>query len=275
LKKDRVSKPIGKIKVRRPDLVYMRNIRLEIEYDGTNYNGWQVQRHNPQAASRKCRTIQETIEKVLCKILQEKVRLIGSGRTDSGVHARAQVANFRTNSEIAPDKLWKALNGLLPSDIAVTVVEEVPLAFHSRYCAKSKKYRYTILNRRYPGAIERNFCYFCPYPLDVKSMAKAGRYLRGRHDFSAFRTCDKKKSSSQRTIKELRVRKERSFIYIDVEADGFLYNMVRSIAGTLIEVGRGKLSALQVKKILYKKNRALAGPTAPARGLCLMAVRYK
>jgi tRNA pseudouridine38-40 synthase len=254
----------------------MRNISLDIEYDGTDYNGWQIQRRHAVKSRRgKSKTVQETIEKVLCKILQEKVRLIGSGRTDSGVHARAQIANFHTNSKIDPDKLLKGLNGLLPDDIAVRAVKEVPLGFHSRYSAKSKKYRYAILNRRYPCAIERNFCYFHAYPLDVKLMAKAARYLRGRHDFSAFRTCDKKKSASIRTISEISVRKKGDFIYIDVEADGFLYNMVRSIAGTLIDVGRGKLSALEIKKILLSKNRALAGPTAPARGLCLMAVKYK
>jgi len=254
----------------------MRNIKLVIEYDGTNYNGWQIQHHNVTKSPRqKSKTIQETIEKALCKILQEKVKLIGSGRTDSGVHARAQAANFSTSCEIPADKLLKGLNGLLPDDIVITAVQEVGLAFHSRYSAKSKKYRYTILNRGYPSAVERNFCYFYSYPLDLKSMARAAKYLRGRHDFSAFRSSGKKGSSSIRTIVEISVTKEGDFVYIDVEADGFLYNMARSIAGTLLEVGRGKISHSDVKSILFKRNRALAGPTAPAKGLCLLAVRYK
>ncbi len=294
----------------------MRNIRLEIEYDGTNYYGWQVQnspclagprlrreasrqaqstvpallarfasvrlgepkarrearragRHGPQK-----RTIQQTIENALQKILQEKVKLICSGRTDTGVHAQAQVANFKTASPIGLDKLHFGLNALLPEDIAVTRVTHAPVDFHSRFCAKSKVYQYVILNSKHRSVFFRNSAYFCRYPLNINLMRKEAKALLGRHNFSAFCASAGKLKNQVKTIKKITISKRNNLITITVKADGFLYNMVRNIAGTLIDIGRGKLSENSLKKILFSKNRRLAGPTAPAKGLYLLKIGY-
>lgn len=253
----------------------MRNLRLQIEYDGTDYAGWQVQNRQPSSVSRRPqKTIQEVIEKALRKILREKVRLIASGRTDAGVHALGQVANFKTNSAIAPAKLRQALNALLPDDICIGRAEEVPLDFHSRFDARSKVYRYCLLNRPHPSAILRNMVYFYPYPLDMRLMQKEARCLLGRHDFKSFQAADKKERSSQRTIKKLKISREHDTICFDIEADGFLYNMARNIVGTIIEIGRGRFPEGSLKRILLAKDRRLAGPTAPAKGLCLLEVKY-
>jgi len=245
----------------------MRNIKLTIEYAGTNYAGWQVQ-------NKKHRTIQGTLEKALRKILRKRIKLIGSGRTDSSVHAKAQVANFKTDSSIAIEKLRKALNAVLPDDISVIKTEEAGLDFHSRFFAKSKVYRYTILNRPSRPAILRDTAYFFSYPLNLKLMRKDARALLGRHNFKSFQAADKKRRDTTRTIKNLKITRDKDSIYIDIEADGFLYNMVRNIVGTLIEIGRGKLPEGSTKKILLARNREFAGPTAPAQGLCLLEVKY-
>jgi tRNA pseudouridine38-40 synthase len=245
----------------------MRNIKLTVEYEGTNYSGWQTQK------SRRQPTIEKTIEEVLEKVLQENVKLIGSGRTDAGVHAKAQVANFKTRSRIELTKLHNALNGITPPDIVVTKIQEVPSGFHARYSAKSKLYRYTILNRKYPNAHLRNFVYFYSSSLDVNLMKRKAKILLGKNDFKSFQSSDKKIRDSLRTIKRIEVKKKGEYIYIDVEADGFLYKMVRNIVGTLIEIGRGR--QIDLKKILHLRKRELAGPPAPASGLCLIKVRYK
>lgn len=250
-----------------------RNIKLIIEYDGTNYAGWQVQRKT-QNAKRKAHTIQQTLEKTLQKILQEKIKIIASGRTDAGVHAKAQVANFKTNSSITLKKLQRALNGLLPDDIVITKIEEVGLYFHSRFDAKSKVYRYTILNCAYPSALLKDMVYFYPYLLDIKLMQKEARVLLGKHSFKSFQASDNKERNTIKKIKRLKITKDKDLIYIDIEANGFLYNMVRNIVGTLIEIGRGKLPKDSLRKILLAQNRKLAGPTAPAKGLCLFEVKY-
>ena len=245
----------------------MRNIKLTIEYAGTNYAGWQVQ-------NKKHRTLQETLEKALQKILQKRIKIIGSGRTDAGVHAQAQVANFKTDSSIAIEKLQKALNAVLPDDISVIKTEEAGLDFHSRFSAKSKVYRYTILNRSSRPAILKDTVYFSPYPLNLKLMRKEARAILGRHNFQSFQAADKKERDATRNIKNLKITRDKDFIYIDIEAEGFLYNMVRNIVGTLIEIGRGKLPEGSTKKILLARNRKFAGPTVPAQGLCLLAVKY-
>lgn len=247
----------------------MCNLKLEIEYDGTGYCGWQLQSRNKHKKS-----IQEVLEKTLQKILQEKIKLIGAGRTDAGVHALAQVANFKTKSNIALDRLQRALNGLLPDDIAVSRLEEVNPGFHSRFDASSKVYRYIILNRSYPSAFLRKRVYFCPYPLNIKLMQEESKVLLGRHNFKAFQAADKIERDALKTIKKLDISRDKDLIYIDIEADGFLYNMVRNIVGTLIEIGRGKLKKRELKKILLAKDRRFAGPTVPAKGLCLLEVKY-
>lgn len=253
----------------------MRNIKLTIEYAGTNYAGWQVQNScQLPVVSRQSKTIQGTIEKAIKKIIHEKVKLIGSGRTDAGVHARAQVANFKTDSSIAIEKLQKALNAVLPDDISVIKTEEARLDFHSRFSAKSKVYRYTILNRPSRSALSKDTVYFLSYPLNLRLMQEEAKVLLGRHNFRSFQAQDKKGRDTMRTIKNLKISRNRDFIYIDIEADGFLYNMVRNIVGTLIEIGRGKLLEGSTKKILLARNRKFAGPTVSAKGLCLLEVKY-
>jgi tRNA pseudouridine38-40 synthase len=246
----------------------MRNLKLTIEYDGTNYCGWQVQKIS------KKKSIQETIEKSLQKILQEKSRLIAQGRTDAGVHAEAQVANFKTKSNISIEKIQKALNGLLPQDIKIIRIEEKPLSFHSRFDARYKVYRYTILNRPYPSAFLRNTAYFYPYPLNIKLIQKEARCLLGRHNFKALQGSGEREKHTVRTIKRIYLVKDRDLIYTYIMANGFLKNMARNIVGTLIEIGRERLGPGSLKKILLSQNRKLAGPTAPAKGLCLVKVVY-
>jgi len=244
----------------------MRNILLKIEYEGTGYSGWQYQKN--------ARSIQETIEAALKRITSRRARLISCGRTDAGVHALGHIANFKTDSDIELFKLQRALNSVLPKDIAIKETREVPLEFHSRFAAKSKTYRYTIINGRAPSAISRNFTVHIPYKLNLPLMKKEAKVLSGKHDFKSFQAAGHDERSSVRTVKKLIIKKSGGKIIIDVEADGFLYNMVRNIAGTLIDIGRGKIPAGSMARILKAKNRKLAGQTAPAKGLCLMEVKY-
>lgn len=247
-----------------------RNIRLTIEYDGTRFAGWQA-----QSTAKKLKTIQQEIEKAASRLLGEKIKLTGSGRTDSGVHAEAQTANFRTNSTLPPRNIKRGLNSYLPRDIAITSAKDVPLKFHSRFDAKEKLYRYTIINRKVRSPLLRRYVVACSYDLDISAMKKAAGYLIGKKDFKSFQTTDKKDRRSVRCIKRLDItRKKTSIIEIYIQADGFLYNMVRNIVGTLIDVGRGRISPEEVKDILKKRHRPAAGQTAPAKGLCLVRVFY-
>jgi len=251
----------------------LKNILLKIEYDGTNYRGWQTQK-TPGERS-KFKTIQQTLENILTKILKEPVKLFASGRTDAGVHAAGQIANFKTHTQIPLTKLKVAVNSLLPYDIRIKTVKQVGLDFHARYDAKSKVYQYTILNKSEHSVFTRNFSTYIRYPLDVELMRKEAKAFLGKHDFKSFQASDKRVRNSVRTIKMISVKKRRGYIYINIEADGFVYNMVRNIAGTLIELGRGKLQAGSIKKILQAKNRIYAGRIASARGLRLLKVNYK
>ncbi|NQS99499.1 MAG: tRNA pseudouridine(38-40) synthase TruA [Candidatus Omnitrophica bacterium] len=245
----------------------MRNIKVTVEYDGTNYAGWQVQ--NNQL------TIQAAIEKALARILQQKVRVIGSGRTDSGVHALGQVANFKTKSRLKCENIQRALNRALPADIRIKDILDAQEVFHARFSAKSKLYRYTIVNHSFHPPHLRYYSYLVKYPLKLGKIRSAAQHLVGRHDLRSFQAVDKRLRPSVRTIKRLDVRRKENLIYLDIEADGFLYRMVRNIVGTLIEVGRGRLKPQDIKTILRAKNRAYAGPCAPAKGLCLVEVTYK
>lgn len=259
-----------------------RNLKLEIEYDGTNYCGWQIQKSHQVTRLQGHKSIQETIEKTLSKILQEKIHLIASGRTDARVHALAQTANFKTRSKILTDKLQKALNSLLPEDIVINSIEEADENFHSRFSAKSKTYRYLILNQPYPSVFLKDKAYFCPHKLNIRLMRREALFLSGRHDFKGFCSSGSSVKSTVRTIKRISVgpiqyslcAQCRPLIAIDVEADGFLYNMVRSIVGTLLDIGRGRFEKGRVRKILDTKNRKLCGITAPAKGLYLVKVIY-
>jgi tRNA pseudouridine38-40 synthase len=246
----------------------MRNIKLSIQYDGTNYFGWQAQKRTTLP------TIQDIIEAALRQILQEDIKLISAGRTDRGVHALAQVANFKTEKRTSLEKLHIAVNSLLPWDIRINSMREVPLDFHSRYRAKSKVYRYHILNSKLRTVFDYRYCAFVPEKLDIKTMKNELKVLKGKHDFSAFQGSARKARCSMRIIKEINLIKKGRFISIMIEADGFLYNMVRIIVGTLIDIGRGKLPKGSVKQILNTRDRKKAGPTAPACGLFLEKVKY-
>jgi tRNA pseudouridine38-40 synthase len=244
----------------------MRNIKLIIQYDGTHYAGWQCQKN--------AKTVQESIEAILKKITGVKVNLTGSGRTDSGVHAKGQVANFKTRSNLPLKNMQMALNSILPRDIVVSGIEEADLRFSAQHSAKSKLYRYTIANGDFVDPFVRRFAAKCFYKLDIGAMKRAASFLRGRHDFKSFQTKDGEEKDAVRTIKKITIEKDGYLVYIDIEANGFLYNMARNIVGTLIEVARGKMAEDSVKDIILKKDRRFGGPTAPAQGLCLIKVRY-
>jgi tRNA pseudouridine38-40 synthase len=245
----------------------MRNILLKIEYDGTAYAGWQTQRN--------ARTIQETIEAALKRLTNRKARLISCGRTDSGVHALGHVANFHTDSKMPVNRLQRALNSILPKDIVIKSCLEVHSGFHSRFDAISKTYRYTIMNGPSPSAVRRDFTAHIPYKLNFALMRREAKTLIGRHDFKSFQAADRIERSSVRTIKKLSLRKKGEQIEIDIEGDGFLYNMVRNIVGTLVDIGSGKIPAGSMARILRARDRKKAGDTAQARGLCLMEVIYR
>ncbi len=264
----------------------MRNIKLTLEYDGTRFSGWQAQRSNPStrgdvstrkplgAGKSKVPTIQATVEGVLRQILQEQVKLIASGRTDAGVHAREQIANFKTVSALPLARIQEGLNALLPADISVVKIEEAALDFHSRFHARSKVYCYTILNRVHRSALLKDRAYFCRFPLNVSLMRREASCLLGKHNFKAFQATAKKEKNPVKHISRIKIVKKGDCILISIQADGFLYNMVRNIAGTLIDIGRGKLPQGSMKKILLSQDRKRAGVTAPACGLCLMEVKY-
>jgi tRNA pseudouridine38-40 synthase len=244
----------------------VQNLKLTIEYDGTAYHGWQAQPGLP--------TIQATLEETVKRIAGEEVRVIGAGRTDAGVHALGQVANFRTSKGLALDTWRRALNGLLPSDIVVRRVESAPDEFDARRSAMHKSYRYTIWNAPFPSALERHCVLHIPDPLDVASMAKGAAFLIGEHDFSAFRAADDSPPRPVRRVVEARVAEDADRLHFVITGNGFLKHMIRIIVGTLLDVGRGKLSPEDLERILHSKDRQKAGRTAPALGLCLMEVMY-
>ncbi len=264
----------------------LRNIKLTIEYDGTNYCGWQTQKsRSPCVTPHRLKTIQQTIEDALAKILRKRVSLIGSGRTDSGVHAASQVANFKTDNPVPLDKLKAALNGILPFDIAVKGCEEVPLDFHSRFDVTSKTYAYHILQAPTKAAFARSHIWAVRHPLDLNLMRREARSLLGTHDFKSFQAHDRVERSSRSTIRRITIKQHKSgavpsfftgshLLTIEIEASGFMRNMVRNIVGTLVEVGKGRIKKGELERILKKKDRRLAGPCAPAKGLYLLWVSY-
>lgn len=220
-------------------------------------------------------TIQQKVEEAIEKITGERVNVIGSSRTDSGVHAREFVANFYIEHRLPVDKIRGALNSKLPTDIVILTAEEVDEKFHARYSSKGKTYSYTILNRYMPSAIERNSVYHVKYELDIEKMKEACSYFIGEHDFSAFKTLGSSVKTSVRNVSELRIEEqENNHLKVYISADGFLYNMVRIVVGTIIMVGCGKIAPEQIKDIIKSKDRAKAGKCAPASGLCLEKVFY-
>jgi tRNA pseudouridine38-40 synthase len=244
-----------------------RNIKLIVAYDGTCYAGWQAQKNG--------RGIQTALERAIRALTGEPVRVIGSGRTDAGVHARGQAASFRTASLIPTGKLPLALNAHLPQDIGVLAAAEMPADFHARKSATGKVYRYTIYNSRSRPVLERRYAAHVAYRLDLEAMRSAAACLLGRHDFAAFATEQSRRAGHcVRTLRRLEIGQEEPRVLIEVEGDGFLYNMVRAIAGSLIEVGRGKYPPSWMREVLESRDRKRAGPTAPAKGLCLERVLY-
>lgn len=244
----------------------MRNIRLIIEYDGKSFNGWQKQ---PNKLN-----IQGEIERAIEELTGEKTDLIASGRTDAGVHALGQVANFKTQSSIPIDKFAIAINSKLKKSIVIKAAEEVDEKFHSRYSVKEKTYRYTINNSKYGTALYRDMEYHFPIKLNVDKMKKAIKYFEGEHDFAAFKASGTSSKSSVRKIYKALVHEENERIHIELTGNGFLYNMIRIIAGTLVDVGLEKIKPEDIKNIIESKDRKQAGKTLPPQGLCLIEVKY-
>lgn len=263
----------------------MRNIRMTIAYDGTNYVGWQIQPNGP--------SVQSAVEYAIQKQTGEDVSVVATGRTDSGVHAMGQVVSFRTNSPIPCDGLRMALQKFLNPDVFIRSVDEVPDDFHATYSAKKKRYRYVIHNARIHNPFLRNYVWHQHGVLDSAAMHDAAQKLIGTHDFRSFESHWPNKASSVRTVMEVTVKRQRfcplwfgsndlapadedagDFIWIEIVANGFLYNMVRSIVGTLVFVGRGRWNSEEVERVLIAKNRSIAGDTAPAFGLYLVEADY-
>jgi len=245
----------------------MKNFKITIEYDGSEYHGWQR-----QAASR---TIQGEIEKALATMTENRISVTGSGRTDAGVHALNQTANFRCATMLPPEVFLKGLNSLLPNDIVITSCESAPDQFHARYDVKSKTYHYRILNRPLPAAICRQYAWHIRKKLDLNAMQDALSCIVGRHDFKAFEGSGSPRNDSIRSILAVDLFKtDNEYLVLTIEGEGFLRFMVRNIVGTIVDVGLGKISPDEFKQILVSKNRNLAGITAPAHGLFLVDVKY-
>jgi len=245
----------------------VRNIRLLVSYDGSDFHGWQTQ--------PGFRTVQETLEGAIAALTGERIRVNASGRTDTGVHAIGQVVNFYTSTHHPADVLVRAINAHLPADVVVRAAQDVPQAFDANRDARRKLYRYVIHDGPVPDPFLRRYCCQSRHRLDEQLMRQAAQVLRGRHDFHSFETEWPNRMSSVRTITHIAVSRLGDWIWLDVEADGFLYNMVRAIAGTLLNVGRGHWPPSQVEEILRAEDRRRAGPTAPAQGLFLMRVTYE
>lgn len=239
---------------------------IEIEYDGTNYSGWQIQ---PNA-----RSVQEEIMKALKKITNEEIKLNASGRTDAGVHAKGQVANFYLNASIPTNRIVPALNSNLTQDITVLNAKEVPLDFHARYSAESKKYLYNIYNSSTRSSLLRNYSYHVTNKLSISKMENAAKKLIGTHDFKAFMSSGSSVQDTIRTIYTIKIDKHNNNICLSFHGNGFLYNMVRIIVGTLIEIGTDRRPVEEIEQILLSKDRKNAGHTAPPQGLLLEKVYY-
>lgn len=272
----------------------MRNIKLTIQYDGTNYNGWQIQpaeisnlrfQISDYKKQKSIITIQGVLQDTIKKITGEDVRVIGAGRTDAGVHAIEQVASFKTSSELEPSIIKRALNANLPDDIRILDAFDAELYFHSRYDAKSKIYFYIISNSHTTSPFLYRYAWKIPHKLNFEDMCNAIEFIKGRHDFSAFRASGCSAKNPVRTVFNITIEKldaihfmdilfPGNFLKVRIEADAFLRHMVRNIVGTIIEVGKGKIKPEEVREIINSKDRRLAGPTAPARGLFLEKINY-
>ncbi len=245
----------------------MRNFKMVVEYDGTAYRGWQRQKNGI--------SIQQVLEEKIRLITCENVKVIASGRTDAGVHALNQVAGFRSSTRLPAEILCRGVNGLLPPDIVVKELEEVPAEFHPQYDARGKIYVYKICNKRLRPALGRNYLWFIQHPLDLTAMKQGAEYLIGRYDFSCFCATGSSVKDRTRTVKGVNITAgEDGLLEITIEAQGFLRYMVRNIVGTLVEIGRGKREPSEMKEIIDSRDRNIAGITAPACGLYLKEVKY-
>lgn len=244
----------------------MRNLRITIAYDGSKYKGWQKQKDNDL-------TIQSKIENVLSKMTGEEIQIVGCGRTDAGVHAENYIANFHTKSTYPIKKMLDYTYEFLPEDIVIKSIDEVSERFHARYNVKSKTYVYTINNNRFRNVFNRKYAYHLTEKLNLAEMRNASEILTGTHDFQSFTNVRSEKSTI-RTINHIRIIEKDGMIEIEINGNGFLWNMVRIIVGTLIEVGTGKLKSIDVERILIEKKRREAGHLAQAKGLCLREVQY-
>lgn len=242
-------------------------VLLRVAYDGTAYSGWQIQ---PNVV-----TVEKKLTEALTDLFKCSIELTGASRTDAGVHAMGNVAVFDVETQIPAEKISYALNTRLPDDIKVVESREVPAGFHPRHTDCIKTYEYTVWNNRFENPCMRLYSYFYYGNLDIDKMNEAAFFIKGEHDFTAFCSADTQVVDKVRNITDISVTKDGSIIRIRVTGNGFLYNMVRIIAGTLLYVGRGLMKPLDVKKAIESKDRQLAGPTAPAKGLTLMEIRYK
>lgn len=245
----------------------MKRIKLTVAYDGTNYHGWQIQPNDI--------TVEGVINESLSELLGEEIEIIGASRTDSGVHALGNVAVFDSETKIPGEKIGLALNQRLPEDIRIQESCEVSEDFHPRYMDSEKTYEYKILNKKIPDPTKRFYTHFLYVPLDVDLMQQAVKYIVGEHDFAAFCSAGSQVQSTVRTVISLDIEKLEDVITIRIKGNGFLYNMVRIIAGTLIQVGSKVYPPEYVKEIIESKDRNLAGPTSPAKGLTLVKIDYK
>lgn len=244
-----------------------KKFKLVIEYDGTAYHGWQRQKTD--------RSIQGEIEKAIAVMTRQNITLSASGRTDAGVHALGQVAHFTCDTTLTPEAFFLGLNSLLPDDIVIKSCKLVPESFHSRYGVKRKTYRYRILNRKVPSAVDHRYAWHISKELRVGAMQAAVEHVIGEHDFKAFEGTGSPRSSTVRSIFQARLNKESNgYLIFEIEGDGFLRYMVRNIVGTLVEVGTGKITPADFETILKAKERSLAGATAPPQGLFLVSVEY-
>ncbi len=245
---------------------FVKRVMLKVAYDGTNYCGWQIQPNDE--------TIEGVLNKSLSKLLNEEIVVIGASRTDAGVHAYGNVAVFDTNSRIPAEKISYALNAHLPDDIVIQASMEVASDFHPRYCDTRKTYEYRIYNEAFPLPTNRRYAHFVYYDLDLEAMRKAASFLVGEHDFVSYCSANTQVKDTTRTIYDIQIEKEQELIVIRIKGNGFLYNMVRIIAGTLIQVGTHQWEPERVLDALMKKDRQAAGPTAPAKGLTLVEIEY-
>lgn len=244
----------------------MKRIKLVVAYDGTNYCGWQIQPNEP--------TIENELDKAIYELTKEKVHVTGASRTDTGVHALGNVAVFDTESSIPGERFSYALNRFLPEDIAVQSSCEVASDFHPRHCETRKIYRYRILNTEFPVPQKRNYTWNVKGKLDIEAMKEAAKYIVGEHDFKSFCSVRTQAESTVRTIYDIQLKRHKDEIYLDITGNGFLYNMVRIITGTLVQVGKGKYKPDYIKEMLSACDRTEAGQTAPPQGLTLMNIEY-